>query len=82
MLSDHTYSAKCSRCEICPDCGLDPKSHYKQEEVSKLLTSKFFFKQSLLQISTLRPAQSTMYMSVCLKNNQIFYHFQAYLRLS
>ena len=42
MLSDHTYSAKCSRCEVCPDCGLDPKIHYKKEEVPKLLTSKIF----------------------------------------
>ena len=42
MVSDHTYFAKCPRCEICPDCGLDPKIHYKQEEMPKLLTSKFF----------------------------------------
>ena len=64
MLSDHTYSAKCSRCEICPDCGLDPKSHYKQEEVPTLLTSKLF-KAGSSKIFTLSPAQSVMYTSVC-----------------
>ena len=64
MLSDHTYSAKCSRCEICPDCGLDPKSHYKQEEVPTLLTSKLI-KAGSSKTFTLSPAQSLMYTSVC-----------------
>ena len=50
MLSDHTYSAKCSRCEVCPDCGLDPKIHYKKEEVPKLLTSKIFRHQFIYDV--------------------------------
>ena len=55
MFSDHTYPAKCPKCEVCPlpSCGKDPKHHYlvDHHQGLQVLSSKGDCRKLLFQCS-------------------------------